>query len=118
METKEQLKENIKSWFLIDNEVKELKKQISKLNNDKKDITERLMNIMEDNEIDCFNAKDGKLVYSKKKVKVPLNRQHLMKCLLEYFDEDPNMVEKISNYIFESRDTKVRKNIQRKKTES
>ena len=117
MDTKDQLKEEIKKWFLIDNEIKTKQAEIKKLNNNKKDISSKLMEIMENNEIDCFNARDGKLVYAKTKTKVTLSKEHVSKCLLEYFDEDPGMVDKISNYIFESRDTKIRKNIQRKKVE-
>lgn len=119
MNAKDELRENIKKWFLIDNDIKQKKKEVSKLNNEKKNITEQLMKIMENNDIDSFNANDGMLLYSKKKVKVSLNKQHIIKCLLEYFDdEDPKMVEKITNYIYESRDTKLRKNIQRKKSDS
>jgi hypothetical protein len=117
MDTKEQLKEEIKKWFVIDNEIKIKKTEIAKLNSNKKDISNKLMDIMENNEIDCFNARDGKLVYAKTKTKVSLSKEHIAKCLLEYFDEDENMVDKLSNYIFESRDTKIRKKLQRKKNE-
>ena len=39
--------------------------------------TANLVDIMKTNNVDCFDVKNGKLIYTKKKVKAPLSKKHL-----------------------------------------
>ena len=43
---------------------------------------------MKNNEIDCFDTQDGQLIYTKKNVKNPLSKKHLLKSLTEFFKND------------------------------
>ena len=53
--------------------------------NRKKEITTGiLVNIMKVNDIDCFDITDGQLIYSKKNLKKPLSKKHLLNCI-SYF---------------------------------
>ena len=69
METKEQLIEVVKQWVKLDNEIAALKKEENIRKNEKKDVSVKLMEIMKNNEIDCFDIKDGQICYSKKELK-------------------------------------------------
>ena len=69
---------------------------------------------MKDNEIDCFDINDGKLVYTQNKVKTPLSKKHLMSALMNYYKDDAKSAEEVSNFIMESREEKVKESIRRK----
>ena len=64
---KEELVSNIKQWIILDEEIKNLQRQIKEKRNEKKENTETLVRIMRDNEIDCFelDSNGGKLIYTK-----------------------------------------------------
>ena len=113
---KEELISNIKEWISLDEEIKELQKQIKEKRNEKKQNTETLVRIMRDNEIDCFDldSNGGKLIYTKKKIKQSLSKKHLMKCLMQYFNEDTTQAKNISNFILNNREEKIKENIRRK----
>ena len=52
MSTKEVLIKTIREWVKLDNEIRALKKEQTMRNNDKKELSTALMNIMKTNEID------------------------------------------------------------------
>ena len=114
-ETKDQLVKHVKGWIQMDNEIKEFQKEIKERKDKKKEITEKLLNIMKDNEIDCFDINGGQLIYSKTKVKAPLNKNNLMAALLSFYNDDVSQAEKVSTFLMETREEKVRESIRRKK---
>lgn len=114
-ETKDQLVKNVKAWIQMDNEIKEFQKQIKERKDKKKEYTETLLHIMKDNEIDCFDINGGQLIYSKTKVKAPLNKNNLMAALLSYYNDDVGQAEKVSTFLMEMREEKIRESIRRKK---
>ena len=118
MESKQELVELIKEWISCDNKIKQLQKAAKEFRSEKKILTETLVSVMKDNEIDCFDINDGKLVYSKNKVKTPLSKKHLMSALMNYYKDQPNVAEEISNYIMDSREEKVKESIKRKISKS
>ena len=65
----EHLINNVKNWLKIEEEIKELQKIVREKKKEKKTYTENLVDIMKENEIDCFDITDGKLIYTKNKVK-------------------------------------------------
>lgn len=115
-ETKDQLVKYVKGWIQMDNEIKEFQKQIKERKDKKKEVTEKLLNIMKDNEIDCFDINGGgQLIYSKTKVKAPLNKNNLMAALLSFYNDDIGQAEKVSTFLMETREEKIRESIRRKK---
>jgi len=67
---------------------------------------------MNTNEIDCFDVKNGKLLYTKNNVKSSLNKDHIMKCLITYFEKNPNIDPgDITKFILENREIKQKENI-------
>jgi hypothetical protein len=73
METKEQLIKCVKDWVRIDNEIRVLQKEQAVRKNEKNTISKELMEVMKKNEIDCFDIKDGQIMYTKKNVKKSKN---------------------------------------------
>lgn len=115
MDTKEQLVSHIKEWIEIDNGITTLQKQIKQLREDKKHMTLSLVSVMKTNEIDCFDINDGKLIYSKSKVKKPINKKTLLTSLGNFFKNDTQLASDVSEYILNSREETVKESIRRKK---
>ncbi len=113
METKDQLVQHIKEWIGVDEEIKSLQKEIKQRKEKQKDLTKSLMEVMKSNEIECFDLNDGKLVYTKSKTKQTINKKYLMSTLVKCL-EDPKDVEKVTEFILENREEKIRESIRRK----
>ena len=58
---------------------------------------------MRNNDIDCFDIQDGKLIYTKKKVKAPLSKKHLLSSLSNYFKNNKDIITELSEFILNSR---------------
>jgi hypothetical protein len=114
--TKEQLVGNIKEWIQADNEIKELQKQIKIRKDKKKKLTDNLVNTMKSNEIDCFDVKDGQLIYTQNKTKSALNKKTLLTSLEKYFSNsgEQQIVQDLCQFILENREIKVTETIRRK----
>ena len=114
MEQREELINNVSRWIKIDEDMKEYRKEMKNLRKEKKEITNNLVNVMKENEIDCFDVKNGKLMYTKSKTKKPLSKTHLLESLKKFFVNDPNMVVDISKFIMNSREEKINESIKMK----
>jgi hypothetical protein len=112
-ETKAQLVQYIKSWIEVDNETRKLQKDLKTLRDNKKTLTDALVNVMKSNEIDVFDINDGKLVYAKTKVKAPINKTTLFTALMQHYN-DEDAAKKLSEFILDSRQEKVKESIRRK----
>ena len=80
-DSKQILINTIKEWVTINSKINELQKQIKELKISKKQLSNTLISVMENNEIDRFDINNGKLVYRKNKVKAPINKDYLLKML-------------------------------------
>jgi len=115
MDTKEELVTRIRDWIKIDNEITKLQKQIKGFREEKKNMTTSLVDVMKDNEIDCFDINDGKLIYSKSKCKKPINKKTLLDALHVYFKNDDKTAQEVSEHILNSREETIKESIRRKK---
>lgn len=115
MTSKEDLVNIIKQWIEIDDKLKEIKSHTKEYNTKKKALTTSLLEIMKDNEIDCFDINSGKIVYCKTKTRTSLNKKNLLETLEKYFDgrNDVNVTE-IRDYLLDNREIKIQENIKRK----
>lgn len=114
METKEQLVQQIKGWMTNDNEIREIQARLKELKDKRKGFADNLVGIMRKNEIDCFDVNDGKLIYTKTKVKAPLNKTTLVNSLMKYFKDDDEQAKELVQFLLESREEKVKESIRRK----
>jgi len=106
-ESKQILISTIKEWVLINSKINELQKQLKEFRNNKKQLSDTLIKVMENNEIDRFDINNGKLLYKKNKVKGSINKDYLMKMLDNYFKEYPEVdTNDVGNFILENRPIK------------
>ena len=87
MTEKDALINNIKTWIGLDNEIKLLQKEIKNRREQKKLLTTELVDVMKNNDIDCWNTGEGKLIYSKTKTKAPLSKKAFIKFSFKIFSK-------------------------------
>lgn len=114
LETLEQLKQTVRDWVKLDNEIRALNKEITTRRNDKKNISKRLIDVMRENKLDIFDLKDGQLMYVKKNKKKPITQKQLLTLLSSYYKEDTSKAEEMRNYLLDNREEVVQETIQRK----
>ena len=107
-------KENIKEWVKLDNEIKNLNKQISEIRVNKSECLEQILRYHNQENIatNSIIISDGRLRISTTKLAKPISIQFLKECLSDII-EDNEDVDKIIDYINEKRNYKVEQNIKR-----
>lgn len=114
MTDKSQLVENVKNWLQIDTEIKKLQQEIRKRRALKKDMTDTLVQIMKNQDIEIMNAGESQLIRTERKTKSALSKKHLINSLLNYFKEDKETVAQLTTFIMNTRPEKTVENIRRK----
>lgn len=111
-DTKTILITTIKEWITINNKISELQKVLKDNRAKKKQLSDTLIGVMENNEIDQFDINNGKLLYKKTKVKAAINKDYLLKTLDNYFKEYPEIdTADVGTYILENRPIKENPNL-------
>lgn len=110
----QQLVNTVKEWLSIDNSIKELQRKIKDKRNEKKELNERLLSIMNDMNLDSMNTSQGQLIKTTYKTKTALSKKHLQSSLGEFFKNDPKIAEALCKHIMDSRNVNVKENIRRK----
>lgn len=110
---KAEIIESIKEWIRIDNEIRNLNKEVRDRKTQQTNISKRLMTTMKDNNIDEFNVKEGKLVYSKKQVKKPITKKYLTDVLMKYYDGNAEQATELNSFIDENREATTKETIRR-----
>ena len=113
METKDELISKITEWVQLDNQISEREKIIKKLKQEKKKISELLIQTMKSNQIDSVNLSNNSLLFKKQVVKQTINKKLLNQCLLEYYKNSDKAIE-ISDFILNKRIEKTVELIKRK----
>ncbi len=116
MDTKEQLVTYVKEWVSIDEEMKGLQKIMREKRQKKKELNDVLINIMKQNEIECFDTKNGKLLYSMNKTKQSISKKMLLETLQKYYKNDQEKANELAAYILDSRNETVKEMIKRKES--
>lgn len=106
--------DTIKNWVTLNSKMKVLQKELTDMRKEKKNITDKLVLVMKNNDIDEFDLNGGKLIYSKNKVKAPLSRKHLIDSLAKFYKNDTELVEELSKFIMESRSESIKESIKHK----
>lgn len=112
--TKDELILNIKEWIKIDNDITKLKLEIKHKTNNKKELTEALVNVMKNNSIDCFDINGGALIYKQKKSKKTISGKFLLSQLEEYYKDQPEIAKEITKKVLDNRVEVVKEEIKRK----
>lgn len=110
--TKEDLVKTIKEWITIENEIKKLQQDIKERKCKKKELSDTLVNTMKSNEIDCFDINDGKIIYTRNKVRSTVSKKHITDSLSQYFnDSDVTTAQDITKFILDNRSVAFKDNI-------
>jgi len=114
---KEQLKNNVKIYLDMDDQIKALNKAIVERRKKKNELSEEILGTMKKFEIDNMNTKNGKLIYSTTKSTKPLNKTNLITGLNLYF-QDEDKAKNISKIVLNNREkvekVKLRRTINKK----
>lgn len=110
--------DKIKQWLKLENEIKLLNLESRKRKVEKKQLTDEVMNIMKNNEIDCIDTSGGKILYKKSETKKPLNKKSLEQILKKYYQDKHEKAEEICNFILDNRETKTNESIKLKQNKS
>ena len=114
MTTKAELVQNIRDWIAVDNEIRELNKEIRLRKTKQQQISKTLMQTMKENEIDEFDITGGKLLYNKKTLKKPLSKKNLLGILSKYYKDNETQAIEVNQFIMNNREEIVKETISRK----
>lgn len=110
---KAELVQIIRDWITTDNEIRNMNKELRIRKDKLKKISENLMKTMKENEIDEFDVKDGKLMYSKTRVKKPITKKNLAQILSKFYNGDDSQAQEMNNFIMNNREEIVKEFIKR-----
>lgn len=103
----------IKEWVKVDDEINKLQNELKKKKEHKKKISADLLNVMKSNNLDEFDITDYKIVRNVTKVKMPINKKHILKCLETFCKNEADKTE-LSNLILNTREEKIKEKIIKK----
>ena len=90
-------------------------KELKSRREEKKKLTEDLVQVMKQHDIDCFDTNNGKLQYSVNKTKQCISKKFLLKTLETYFQNSPDKAVQLTNHILDQREEKTNESIKRSK---
>jgi hypothetical protein len=112
--TKDQLKDYLRQWVRVENEIGTLSAEIKKRKLIHQQLSASLLSVMRQNEIDCFDLANGRIVYSKTKIKAPLNNGQIKSALTTYYKDDADKAASLTEFLLSSRVEKTRESIKMK----
>jgi seryl-tRNA synthetase len=98
MSSKDDVIQIIKTWVKLDNETRALQKEVAQRKKEKTELSNSLIGVMKENDIDCFDMKGGQLLY----VKRDINR---------YYECDQLQAAEVQEYILSNRETTTKETI-------
>ena len=111
--TKAELVQLIKDWMSIDNDIRNINKELRTRKENLKKVSQNLMKTMKENEIDEFDIKGGKLMYSKTNIKKPITKKNLVSILSKYYNGDISQALEMNNFIMNNREESVKETLKR-----
>ena len=112
--TKEQLKDYLRQWVRVENEISMLSAERKKRKLIHQQLSTSLLEVMRKNEIDCFDIANGRIVYSKTKIRAPLNNGQIKTALKNYYKDDIEKANSLTEFLLASRVEKTRESIKMK----
>jgi hypothetical protein len=112
--TKDQLKDYLRQWVRVENEISTLSAEIKKRKLIHQQLSKSLLDVMRKNDIDCFDIANGRIVYSKTKTRAPLNNGQLKSALSTYYKDDVEKANSLTDFLLASRVEKTRESIKMK----
>lgn len=115
---KQTLVDVVKSWVILDNQIRAVNKKLKELRDEKKNQNQTMIEIMKANEIDNFDLKDGQIRYKKETKREPLNQKTLLRILSKHPQLGGDQAKHLNQFIHDSRTVTEKEVIVRKLDES
>ena len=112
--TKDQLKDYLRQWVRVENEISTLNAEIKKRKLLHQELSSSLLGVMRQNEIDCFDLANGRIVYSKTKTRAPLNNGQIKTALTTYYKDDAEKATNLTQFLLAARVERTRESIKMK----
>ena len=108
---------NIQEWVSIDNQIKIYNEKLKELRQKRLEASDNIIEYVDTENLRnaTVQISDGKLRFTETRQQTPLTLQHVKKCLTDCI-RAPEQVDKIMDYIKDSREFKVVSNIKRSYT--
>ena len=122
--SKEELKNNLVKYIKVDNNIRVLSNELSKIREEKKSLEDTILYVLRENNMQNIEIKipDGIIQYVEKDTTTPLSANYIKNILMDYFTDqtdDINIATKKANhllkYILEHRQTKKSYSLKRSK---
>jgi len=111
------IEDSIKKWVVLDNLHKKLNSQITKLRDEKNDLTKNIITYydLKNTKYPNINISDGKLSFVEHKIANPLSLKFLEQCFEEFFENyDSNSIkEELIDFIKSKRTHNINTYIKR-----
>ena len=104
MENKNAIVEYVKQWVKLDNEMRQLRDELTSRRKLKENISNSLLNLMKNNEIDSFDIKNGRLESTTRTTKKPISKKMLQNILSKYYKGNDAKANELNNFILENRE--------------
>jgi prefoldin subunit 5 len=108
--TKEELREIVKEWLKYDTEISTFQTEIKTLKTAKKKLSDVLLSVMKEHNLNEFEINNGSIINKKTKVKTPINSKTLITILKDY---DKEKAEEITEFILSNREEKIKETIKK-----
>ena len=99
---KSQLKQIVKEYLDVDNEIATLQKAIKERKDKKEKLSKMILGTMKNKDIQQMNVNNEKLVYSVTQYKTPLTKPYLNNVLNNYFNNE-DKAQNVLDHILENR---------------
>ena len=101
---RDELIQIIKEWIKLESEVIKLKSETKIRTEKHKQLTKALIEIMKQNDINCFEIHDGSLIYKKKKTRKSISGKFLLTQLQKYYVDSPDFAKELTQTILNNRE--------------
>lgn len=105
------IREIVKNWVTLDNETKTLQKEVNSRKKEKAELSKQLIGIMKESNTECFEMKNGVLLYTTKNVKKPITKKVLLEILSKYYNGDYMKATEVNDFILSNREEVVHESI-------
>ena len=107
-----EFKEDVQLWLKLDDDIKKLNEAMKERKNKKNEITPKLLDFMENHNINDLNTNDGNLKFQKSLRSKPLSKKYLINRLGDFY-KSMEKSEKVVNFIYNNREKTEISNLKR-----
>ena len=110
IKTQDELKQHIRDILHIEREMIALRKRKKELDKRKKDISDNLMALMKEREIDSFDTKQNRIVFKKTKTQT-MNKNVLYRVVEDYYKGNQEAANDLHSYIYDNLPVRMRETL-------